>query len=196
MSHMLVDLNISRRMFLLGAGSFPFFGFSADEKPLFCAGFVTDTHVTEDPASLERVRRAYRFFRSRGVALIANLGDIAHRHNPEAYRLYRNAREEAYAGTSHRPKEVFVWANHDRIDFVPGVYAGSYEDSFAAAKPILGITHGLYDRFEMGGYVFLVFPQNVDIVRYEREIARAVADLFAQGVDAAAAAGASRKEII
>ena len=170
---------LSRRTFLLGAGAFPVVGLSAFEgsgSPLFTAGFVSDTHVTGDQKSVERVRRAYRFFRSRDVDLVVNLGDIANRHDPAGYRFYRDAREKAYADTSRRPKEVFVWANHDRINFVPGVYGSSYEDSFAAAKPILGITNGMYDRFEMGGYVFLVFPQNVDLGRYEKAIASATAD--------------------
>ena len=169
----------SRRTFLLGAGAISLSGprlFAAEERPLFTAGFVSDTHVNTTPGSLERVRRAYRFFASRKVDLIANLGDIANSHLPEGYRLYAEARALAYPDPASRPKEVFVWANHDRINFVPGVYGSSYEDSFAAAKPILGIANGMYDRFEMGGYVFLVFPQNVDLGRYREAIASATAD--------------------
>lgn len=170
---------LSRRTFLLGSGSMAFVGcrmFSAFERPLFTAGVVTDTHVLPDSGSLERVRRAYRLFAERKVGLVANLGDIADQFCPEAYRLYAEARAAAYPDSMSRPKEVFLWANHDRVNFTPGLYASSYEDSFAAAKPILGITNGMYDRFEMGGYTFLVFPQCVETERYEKMVAEAVAD--------------------
>ena len=170
---------LSRRTFLLGSGSVAFAGcriFSAFERPLFTAGVVSDTHVLPNHESLDRVRLAYRFFAGRKVDLIANLGDIADQFNPEAYRLYSEARTEAYPDPASHPKEVFLWANHDRVNFTPGLYASSYEDSFAAAKPILGITNGMYDRFEMSGYTFLVFPQCVETERYEKMIAQAVAD--------------------
>lgn len=171
-------MNISRRFFLLGAGSLVGEGaglFAAADKPLFTAGAMTDTHVLDRPGMHERVRRAYRLFRKFGVDLIINNGDICDKYCPEGYRRYRAISEETYPNRASCPKEVFVWANHDRVYFTPGLYASSYEDSFAAAKPLLGIRHEMYDQFEMGGYRFLVYPQCVekDLARYEREIAAA-----------------------
>ena len=64
------------------------------DKPLFTAGFMSDTHVKPAPGSCDRVRAAYEFFKAKGISLIANLGDIAERHYPDAYRAYRRARRQ------------------------------------------------------------------------------------------------------
>ena len=149
---------------------------SSREKPLFTAGFMSDTHVDPSPGSCDRVRAAYEFFKSKGVSLIANLGDIADRHYPEAYRAYRQVRESVYPDAASRPREVFLWAHHDRTHF-RGRENGDYTAAFEAAKPILGIGHEQIDRFEMGGYTFLIFPQWIDkrLDVYEKNIAEACA---------------------
>ena len=145
-------------------------------KPLFTAGFMSDTHIDPSPESCDRVRAAYEFFKATGVSLIANLGDIADRHYPEAYRAYRRVRETVYPDAASRPKEVFLWAHHDRTHF-RGRENGDYTEAFEAAKPILGIEHDQIDRFEMGGYTFLIFPQwiNERLDIYEKNIAKACA---------------------
>ena len=171
---------LSRRTFLLGAGMFALSGrkiLAASGKPLFTAGWMTDTHVL--PGTQGRVKLAYDLFKKFGVDLIVNNGDICDHYSPEGYRLYHGISEAAFPDKATRPREVFVWANHDRVNFTPGVYASSYADSFAAAKPLLGIEHEMFDSFEMGGYKFLVYPQCVadkgNIKRYEKEIAAACA---------------------
>lgn len=171
-------MTISRRFFLLGAGAIackhsPLF--AASDKPLFTAGIMTDTHVLDKPGMHERVKRAYKLFKKFGVDLIINNGDICDEYCPEGYRRYRAISDETYPDKATRPREVFIWANHDRVYFTPGLYASSYADSFAAAKPLLGIEHEMYDHFEMGGYQFLIYPQDVEreLKRYETEIAAA-----------------------
>ena len=147
-----------------------------EDEPLFTAGFMSDTHVDPSPGSCDQVLAAYEFFKTKGVSLIANLGDIADRHYPDAYRAYRRVRETVYPDAAGRPKEVFVWANHDRTHF-RGRENGDYTEAFEAAKPILGIGHDQIDRFEMGGYTFLIFPQWIDkrLDVYEKNIAEACA---------------------
>ena len=151
-------------------------GLKVDEAPLFTAGFMSDTHLDPSTDSCVRVRAAYEFFKATGVSLIANLGDIADRHYPEAYRAYRQVRETVYPDAASRPKEVFLWAHHDRTHF-RGQENGDYTEAFEAAKPILGIEHDQIDRFEMGGYTFLIFPQWIDkrLDIYEKNIAGACA---------------------
>ena len=146
------------------------------DKPLFTAGFMSDTHVKPVPGSCDRVWAAYEFFKAKGVSLIANLGDIAERHYPDAYRAYRQVRETVYPDAASRPKEVFIWAHHDRTHF-KGRENGDYTEAFEAAKPILSIEHEQIDRFEMGGYTFLIFPQWIDgrLDVFERNIAEACA---------------------
>ena len=85
-----------------------------DGKPLFKVGLVTDTHVRETRKSCERVELAYRLFKEHGVEMIVNCGDIADKFYPKAYAHYCDIRRETYPDPATAPKEIYVWANHDR----------------------------------------------------------------------------------
>ena len=167
----------SRRFFLGGlaaCASSRLLG-AAEARPLFRIGMMTDTHVLVGNGRLENVRRAYALFRSIGVEVVLNCGDIADTYSPEAYRAYRAIADETYPDRASAPAEYFVWANHDRRPFsVPGKPQNDYAASFEAAKPVLGIRHGMHHHFELGGYVFLIFPQCRDEALYERAILKAL----------------------
>ena len=63
-----------------------FIAISAAEKPLLRAGLITDTHVTPDIKSVEKLRAAFELFKRERVDMVINLGDVADKFHPQAYR--------------------------------------------------------------------------------------------------------------
>jgi len=143
-------------------------------EPLFRVGIVTDTHLNGDkPDPIERLRRAYRLFRDKKVSLIANCGDFACKFDPVAYGHYVAVRRETYPDPTAAPKEVYVWADHDWVDYPGATGDAAWSRGFADVKKRLGIAHDMYARLTLGGFEFLVFPEKSDMTRYESEIAAA-----------------------
>ena len=109
-------------------------------------GHMTDTHVVGNIKSLDRVRMALKLFKAEGVEMIINNGDIAERHIPEAYRLYRKAVNDVFPDAATRPREVFAYAWHDQHGHQratgadPKDYMAAFEDvrkELQAADPVV-----------------------------------------------------------
>ena len=98
-------------------------------------GHMTDTHVVGNEASFDRVRAALRLFRDKGVDMIINNGDIADRHIPAAYRLYRKFTNEVFPDAATRPREVFAYAWHDQCGH-SGVTHAKVDDYMAAFENV------------------------------------------------------------
>ena len=144
------------------------FSLCAAEQPILKVGICTDTHVNPDPASCEWVQKAWEFFKKHKVDLVANCGDIADKHYPEGYRNYRNVIKKLFPAGTAKPKELYVYANHDRVGM------SSIDEAFAALKKHLQIPNEPYDTLNLKGYTFLVVPQTVDPERYEKMIVEAL----------------------
>ena len=136
---------------------------------------MTDTHVGPTRESCARIEGAYNVFRREGCEVIVNAGDIADRFCPEGYRHYREIADEIFPDPASRPKEIFVYANHDTNGF-PRKPGEDRSVAFPEVRRILGIRHDLYDRIEHKGYTFLVVPETLDYKRYEGMIAEACAE--------------------
>ena len=109
---------VGRRGFIGGLAAAAACPVLADgEKPLFKVGLVTDTHVRKTRKSCERVELAYQLFKKHGVEMIVNCGDIADKFYPEGYAHYSAVRRETYPDPATAPRELYVWANHDRMDY-------------------------------------------------------------------------------
>ena len=108
-------MKTTRRTFIGGTVAFvPLSGlWAADEKPLLKVGLITDTHIKNDKASCDRVGMAWRLFRSEGVDMVANLGDIADHNYPKGYEGYRETVDEVWPQGPDHPREVYVFAWHD-----------------------------------------------------------------------------------
>ena len=52
-------------------------------------GFMTDTHVTPNPTSHHKLRKALELFKAKGCELVVNAGDICDHFYPEGYAAYR-----------------------------------------------------------------------------------------------------------
>ena len=171
------DLDIGRRGFIGGLAASAATSWATESgEPLVRIGLVTDTHVRETRESCERVARAYRLFKREKVGMIVNCGDIADKFYPKGYALYSAIRRETYPDPAAAPKEVYVWANHDRMDFPGDEGPGARLLAFAEVKRLLGIPNEAYDKFVFCGFTFLVFPQWLDWKRYEKTIADACAE--------------------
>ena len=117
-------------------------------------GLMTDTHVTEDPARFVRVKAALELFRDVRVEMIVNCGDVGDCYCIPGYRTYRKTFNEVYPDAASRPKEVYVYANHD-------LYKShqSPAEAFARMKDALEAPNGPVAAFSWKGFPFLVFPQ-------------------------------------
>lgn len=142
--------------------------FSASESPLFKVGLMTDTHITSSPASCRKLKRALQLFADRQVDMMINCGDIAHRHDPEAYRLYRKLINGIFTGK--KPEEIFIHAYHDWTS------PQEVDSSFKVMKEALEIPHDMLDKKIFKGYTFLIIPQNITMELLEEKIASAVAE--------------------
>ena len=136
------------------------------EEPLLRAGIMTDTHIGETAESCAHVRKAFELFRAQKADLVVNLGDIANDHFPSGYRHYRNIFNKVFP--EPRPAELFVFAGHDARGF-----RGTYDEAYKVVEKEIGAKNSLYGKLVLKGYPFLVFKQNPDLERYERDIAQA-----------------------
>ena len=141
----------------------------------FSIGFMTDTHVGPTRESCASIEGAYRVFKREGCEVIVNAGDIADRFCPDGYRIYREIADAAFPDPTSRPKEIFVYANHDTGGF-PRRPGEDRSVAFPEVRRLLGIRHDLYDRIEHKGYTFLVVPETLDYKRYEEMISEACAE--------------------
>ena len=106
--------------------------------------------------------------------MIVNCGDIADKFYPEGYAHYSAIRRETYPDPATAPRELYVWANHDRMDY-PEDDSKNPLLAFPKVKELLGIPNEAYDEVSFKGFTFLVFPQWLDAKRYESMIAKACA---------------------
>ena len=141
---------------------------NAAEKPLLRAGITTDTHVTPNPKSVNRLRAALTLFKEKNVDVVINLGDVADKFHPEAYKHYRNTVKEVYP---EGIKEIFAYANHDLNPGLPGLPKPL---TYEMVKKELEITHEPVDLLVLNGVVFVIFPESMhDLKAYEEHLAAA-----------------------
>lgn len=126
---------------------------SADE-PLFRAGIMTDTHIKETEESCRYVKKAFSLFREKKTDVVIHLGDLADRHCPEGYRIYRRLFHEIFQ--DQRPQEIILYADHDAVG------CPDRETFFREFRKELKIPHAPYDSLIVKGYPFLIFPQTVE----------------------------------
>ena len=141
----------------------------------FSIGFMSDTHVGPTNELCARIKGAYKVFKREGCEVIVNAGDIADRFCPDGYRRYREIADETFPDPASRPKEIFVYANHDTNGF-PKKPGENRAVAFPEVRRLLGIRHDLYERIDHKGYAFLVVPETLDYERYEEMIAKACAE--------------------
>ena len=164
----------SRRSFLLGAAAAavpP--AFARGTKPVFRAGLLTDTHVTDDPKSWGLVRKAMGLFRREGVDLICHTGDLADVYAPKGWEGYRAAIEEAFG--DRMPETYYAFGGHDRNGYrlKPGE-TNREEPVWAEMRARLKADHGLYDIREFRGYRFVIIQEYLDGKRTKELVDRAV----------------------
>lgn len=143
------------------------FSISAAE-PVLKVGIISDTHVKKRESSCNILADALKLFKFHNVDVIVNAGDIADVYDEQAYKNYRNTVKKIYP--SKKPQEIFAFAWHERIKRE----REPQEKVFADVKKYLKIMHKMYDEFNIKGYTFLVFPQDVDFDRYDKTVAQAV----------------------
>ncbi|MDR0933006.1 MAG: metallophosphoesterase [Victivallales bacterium] len=145
------------------------FGIDAQE-PLFRAGIMTDTHIEKTEESCRYVKKAFEFFREKKTDMIIHLGDLADRHYPEGYRIYRRYFDEIFR--DQRPQEIILYTDHDQLD------CSDYETFVREFQEELKIPHKPYDKRIVNGYPFLIFPQSVEkeFSKMEEIIEQAIRD--------------------
>ncbi len=128
-------------------------------------GIISDTHIHETMESCGRVKAALEFFKSHGVEMVLNCGDLADRHYPDGYRCYRRTVNEVYPDKATRPKEVYVYANHDMCEYRPGD-GWKIENALPAfedMRRLLEDPNGHTCSFVWKGLPFAVFPQDTGV---------------------------------
>ncbi len=141
---------------------------SSAEKPLLRAGLTTDTHVTPDPKSVNRLRAALQLFKAQQVDVVINLGDVADKFHPEAYHHYRNTVKSVFPNGI---KEIFAYANHDLNPGMPGLPRPL---TYAMVKKALEITHEPLDLLVINTIPFVTFPETLDsLATYEKHLTAA-----------------------
>ena len=93
---------IGRRAFLATSGAFVALRARGDEKPLWTAGIVTDTHVKRTRESCELVKKACDLFAEKGIDIFINCGDIADHYYPEAYPILKELTDAAFPRSPRR----------------------------------------------------------------------------------------------
>lgn len=155
---------MKRRQFIGGmmaAGTAPLLK-APEGKRMARIGLITDTHVGTTMESCSRVRAALELFKARGAEMVINCGDIADRHLPKGYRLYRQTVDEVFPDPASRPKEIFVYAWHDLAGhdralgrkWNPAVAYASVREHLKAPNPP-------FCDFVWKGMPFVVATQNV-----------------------------------
>ena len=141
-------------------------------EPVMRVGIITDTHVTPKKESCKLLKEALILFKNHKVDMIVNTGDIADRYHEQAYRNYRETVNGVFSGVKDKPREIFVYANHDRINRE----SESVWEVFKDVKKHLEIPNDPYEVISFKGYTFLVVPQFMDQGRYTRMLDSAVAE--------------------
>lgn len=146
-----------------------------EEKPLLKVGVTTDTHFGRvDVKGVERCEKAWNLFKRHGCGLVANCGDIANTFLPEWYAEVCKMRKRVFDDPKTAPREVWVYAGHDRMN-MPDDNDKKSLGNYALLKKSLQIPHEAYDSFSMAGFEFLVIPSVADFKRYERMLSQACA---------------------
>ncbi|MBR2910876.1 MAG: metallophosphoesterase [Lentisphaeria bacterium] len=136
------------------------------EKPVFKAGIMSDTHISEKLSSFRLVKPALELFKDHKVDLVIHMGDFADVHCPEGYRLYRKIFNGIYK--KNPPQELFVYDGHDAAGHK------NREQAFRAMQKNLGNVNAPYAKLVLKGYTFLVYPYKSDLKRQEKEMTEAV----------------------
>ena len=121
------------------------------EKPLWTAGFMSDTHVSSR-RDATFVRLACRQFNRLGDDLVVNLGDICDVHWAPGYAAIRKAYDEELAKPH---EEIFVCAYHDWVRRTKEPHDVVMKDVLAK----LGARHEPGFVRDFHGYPIIVFPQ-------------------------------------
>ena len=141
-------------------------------EPVMRVGIITDTHVTPKMESCKLLKEALILFKNHKVDMIVNTGDIADRYHEQAYRNYRETVNEVFTDIKNKPREIFVYANHDTIDRE----RDSRWQVFKDVKELLEIPNDPYEIITLKGYTFLVIPQFMNHERYTKMLDNAVAE--------------------
>ena len=84
--------------------------------PVLRVGIISDTHVNPKKSSCKVLKEALTLFKNHKVDMVINNGDIADHYYEQGYRHYRDTVNEVFADVKDKPREIFVYANHDWID--------------------------------------------------------------------------------
>ena len=174
---------MNRRNFILSSASavISTAALGANCPPKLRFGVMTDTHVTSDPKSFERVKSAIEAFGKYECSLFCHLGDLAERCDPEAHAMWRETIASACRGNSMRG--VYVYAAHDYYDYLGKRWNLTDEERLAgygSFRVNAGIPNGMYEEFDVSGVPFVVVPQHVTEDELESMIVRAERK-FSQG---------------
>jgi len=147
----------------------------AADPPLFRAGLLSDTHVTDRPASCTLVRQAMALFRREGVDVICHLGDLADVYAPKGFAEYRRALEETFG--DRMPETYYAFGGHDRNGYVlrPGE-TNREEAVWNIMRRTLKADHDLHDLRVHAGYPFVILREHPDEARARSLVAQAAAD--------------------
>ena len=143
---------------------------SVAAEPVLRVGIITDTHVTPKKSSCKLLKEALTLFKMHKVDMVVNTGDIADHYYEKGYRHYRDTVNEVFADVKDKPKEIFVYANHDLVDRTKE----SQWEVFKDVKKFLEIPNEPYDEIKLKGYTFLVMPQVMDTAKYTAMLDKAV----------------------
>lgn len=122
-------------------------------EPDLRVGFLTDTHIGETETSCRPSRKAFELFKKLHVDMVVHMGDLADRHYPEGYKIYRRYFDEVFGDS--KPKEIYIYACHDRN----GIRTGEgFDSDMLKFKKALNIENAPCDRLVMKGYPFLIYP--------------------------------------
>lgn len=137
-------------------------------EPIMRVGIFTDTHVTKKVTSCKLLKNSLQFFKKNNVDMIVNVGDVSNVYEEAAYKNYRDTVKAVYGESA--PREVFVFANHDRMKREKE----SVWEVFKDVKKHLECKNDFYDVIKLKGYTFLVIPQFMDSVKYDAMLSQAV----------------------
>lgn len=145
------------------------------EAPLLKVGVTTDTHFGRpDVKGVERCEKAWNLFKRHGCGLVANCGDIANTFLPEWYAEACRMRRRVYPDPKTAPREIWVYAGHDRIN-MPGDTDKRSIGNYALLKKSLQIPHEACDRYSIAGFEFLIIPSVMNLKHYEKLLSEACA---------------------
>ena len=137
-------------------------------------GVMTDTHVTRDPKSFERVDLAFKVFKKRGCDIFCHVGDLAEMCDPKAHRMWSEAVERAYPEGA--PRAAYAYAAHDYYNYQGKRWKLTRDEimqGYESFRKNAKLPNGMYAEFDVNGYPFVVTPQHVSEKDFEEMIARA-----------------------